>query len=342
MELLNSLTVISAQRALERKEVLKLGMDICEALCLCEGKSIIHRDIKPDNIFISENGDFELGDFGIARTASRTVANMSRKGTPNYMAPEVYRNQPYNSSVDIYSLGIVLYQLMNGRRLPFIPRQMRAEDRETALGRRMSGEPLPPPEQADPEFARIILKACAYHPNDRYVSAGEMKRELRQLYEKASVYDEKLGQGTENIDRTIKIPEQYAFSEAAGYGAASGYNASANGCNAFANGYGKGGSRASTDGYNMGNGSVSVNRYNMKMDRNDKMGGREFGPVGAGHSDGGKVSVRATDGRPVLPINRSHAGGRKDGNRTGGKEDKRNPALFVGIGIAVVILLLIF
>lgn len=92
----------------------------------------------------------------------------------------------------------------------------------------------------------------------------------------------------------------------------------------------------------MGNGSVSVNRYNMKMDRNDKMGGRGFGPVGAGHSDGGKVSVRTTDGRPVLPINRSHAGGRKDGNRTGGKEDKRNPALFVGIGIAVVILLLIF
>ena len=188
MELLNSLTVISAQRALERKEVLKLGMDICEALCLCEGKSIIHRDIKPDNIFISENGDFELGDFGIARTASRTVANMSRKGTPNYMAPEVYRNQPYNSSVDIYSLGIVLYQLMNGRRLPFIPRQMRAEDRETALGRRMSGEPLPPPEQADPEFARIILKACAYHPNDRYVSAGEMKRELRQLYMRRPPY----------------------------------------------------------------------------------------------------------------------------------------------------------
>ena len=100
MELLKSLTQIVSQRALERQEVLKLGIDICEALCLCENKSIIHRDIKPDNIFISENGDFELGDFGIARTASRTIANMSRKGTPNYMAVsythlDVYKRQPH-------------------------------------------------------------------------------------------------------------------------------------------------------------------------------------------------------------------------------------------------------
>ena len=278
MELLKSLTQIVSQRALERQEVLKLGIDICEALCLCENKSIIHRDIKPDNIFISENGDFELGDFGIARTASRTIANMSRKGTPNYMAPEVYKNQPYNSSVDIYSLGIVLYQLMNNRRLPFIPKQMLAEDRETALGRRMSGEPLPPPEQADQEFARIILKACAYNPNDRYISAEEMKRELKQLY------DQETGQNNANMDGTMKMPNQYdaqgAGAQAGGYAAggandaASGYNMPG-GMNGSVNGYNTaGGVNGSMNGYNMAGGTnASMNGYNMAGGTNGSMNG---------------------------------------------------------------------
>lgn len=183
MELLTSLTTVSASYHFSRNEVIKLGIDICEALAVCQNKAIIHRDIKPDNIFISENGDFELGDFGFARTASKTSSmyNMSRKGTLNYMAPEVYKNQPYNSTVDIYSLGVVLYQLMNNKRLPFIPVNMSMSDAEEALGRRMSGEQLPVPEEADSALAKVILKACAYNPNDRYSSAEELKNDLIKL-----------------------------------------------------------------------------------------------------------------------------------------------------------------
>ncbi len=181
MELLTSLTKVSSRYAFSRDEVLKIGIDICEALSLCEKQNIIHRDIKPDNIFISENGDYKLGDFGIARTASKTMSNMSRKGTPNYMAPEIYKNEPYNQSVDIYSLGIVLYQLMNGKRLPFIPVNMTIQDREASLGRRLSGEPFPMPENADPAFANVILKACAYDPRQRYNNADEMKADLQRL-----------------------------------------------------------------------------------------------------------------------------------------------------------------
>lgn len=181
MELLTPLTDVSSICEFSEEQAIKLGIDICNALVLCSHSSIIHRDIKPDNIFISETGDFELGDFGIARTASKTMSNMSRKGTPNYMAPEIYLNRAYNANVDIYSLGIVLYQLMNARRLPFIPEQVTIAAKEASLGRRMSGEVLPPPQNASPQFADIILKACAFDPKNRYEDAASMKKDLQKL-----------------------------------------------------------------------------------------------------------------------------------------------------------------
>ena len=181
MELLTSLTDITAAYTLSEDEVLKLGIDLCSALILCEKNQIIHRDVKPDNIFVSSNGDFKLGDFGIARTVSKTMSNMTKKGTLNYMAPEVYMNTPYNHRADIYSLGIVLYQLMNDRRIPFVPENVTADQMERALQSRMEGEPFPAPANAREDFARIICKACAYKPEDRYQDASAMKEDLMGL-----------------------------------------------------------------------------------------------------------------------------------------------------------------
>jgi len=182
MELLTSLTKAMIASPLERDRVIKLGIDICTALSLCEKMGMIHRDIKPDNIFVSEFGDFKLGDFGVARTIAEATKGMSRKGTENYMAPEIYRNAAmYDMTVDIYSLGLVLYQLMNGGRLPFLTEQITVGSLEEALGKRMSGVSLPAPSEADREFSRIILKACAYSPDDRYQTAEEMKADLERL-----------------------------------------------------------------------------------------------------------------------------------------------------------------
>ena len=76
-------------------------------------RNIIHRDIKPENIFVNDFGDFKLGDFGIARKMENVTGGLSQKGTFNYMAPEVAGNGRYDSRADIYSLGIVLYRLLN-------------------------------------------------------------------------------------------------------------------------------------------------------------------------------------------------------------------------------------
>lgn len=119
MELLTPITIFQkANKTFTRRQVIQLGIDLCRALEVCQKYNIIHRDIKPANIFLSETGDFKLGDFGVARIASATTGASTRAGTVNYMAPEVFRGEKYTSNVDIYSLGLVMYQLLNANRMP--------------------------------------------------------------------------------------------------------------------------------------------------------------------------------------------------------------------------------
>ena len=179
MELLTPLTKALPSRIPE-DAVLKLGKDICNALVECREYDIIHRDIKPQNIFMSSRGDYKLGDFGIAKTVERTMGG-TKIGTYKYMAPEVYNNQPYGTAADIYSLGLVLYWALNERRMPFLPLppiKLTSGMEETSRRRRFSGEQLPPPAHGSEELKQIVLKACAYHPQDRYSSAREMLEAL--------------------------------------------------------------------------------------------------------------------------------------------------------------------
>ena len=184
MELLTSLPVYQMEHPMQEANVSLLAEHICRALVYIQNRGMIHRDIKPANIFVDHLGQFKLGDFGVARTAEQTLGGMSKQGTENYMAPEVYHGKPYGVSVDIYSLGLVLYRLMNGNRLPFYlpePHFNSLADRENALIRRMKGDPLPPPRDASPEFTAVILKACAHAPGDRYQTAAEMLEDLLKI-----------------------------------------------------------------------------------------------------------------------------------------------------------------
>ena len=184
MELLHPLLPYVYQHPMARRDIIRLGIDICKALELCQRYNIIHRDIKPENIFISDNRDYKLGDFGIARTIERTTSGLSKKGTYSYMAPEVYAGREYGFSVDTYSLGLVLYRMLNKNRGPFLPQPPEAitfSSREQALARRMSGEPLPRPFYGEGRLGEIVLKACAFDPKDRYSSPQQLRQELEAI-----------------------------------------------------------------------------------------------------------------------------------------------------------------
>ena len=184
MEYLTSFLDYCAEKQLQEKEVIQMGLDLSKALGYCRKLHIIHRDVKPENIFVSRFGDFKLGDFGIARELERTMSGFSKKGTYSYMAPEMYKGEKYDSRVDIYSLGIVLYKLMNHNRLPFMNLEKQFityRDKENALNKRMSGEQMAPPAEAGKLFGQIILKACAFDPNERYQTPEEFYRALDDL-----------------------------------------------------------------------------------------------------------------------------------------------------------------
>ena len=184
MEYLTCLTDIIPERKFSEKETAKLGVDLCSALELCGKKQIIHRDIKPGNIFVSEFGTYKLGDFGIARQMDRASGTLSSRGTYDYMAPEMFKGMRYDATVDLYALGIVLYKLMNRNRAPFLdPEAARitSEDKEAALGKRISGENLPAPCDASVPMSIIILKACRADPTDRFRTPGQMKTHLENI-----------------------------------------------------------------------------------------------------------------------------------------------------------------
>lgn len=177
----------------ERREVLRLGIELCEILAACERRGILHGDVKPSNIFLDKEGHYRLGDFGAAcRSGVSAVDGHPRWGTPRYMAPEAVRGQSEGS--DVYSLGMVLYRYLNHGLLPFVPDASEKEvwndmitvrliDIEAAAQRRIAGKPIPAPKNADGPLAAVVLRALAYEPGRRYASAADFGAALQELQE---------------------------------------------------------------------------------------------------------------------------------------------------------------
>ena len=194
MELLTSFQQMMTERQRDQlpftiPEILKIGRDISTALMYCEEKGIIHRDIKPANLFKDSFGNYKVGDFGVSRRMDtvHVALTMTGIGTISYMAPEVFKGQSYNNTVDIYALGLILYQLLNNYRIPFLPTDgsYTSKDIDSANYRRLHGEPLPSltgtrigNETVDASLDAMIRKACAIRSEDRYQSAKEFYEDL--------------------------------------------------------------------------------------------------------------------------------------------------------------------
>lgn len=190
MELLTPLLKV-LDRMNDEKEIVRLGIELCNAIVACQKHNIIHRDIKPQNIFISPEGFYKLGDFGIARTMEHTTKATAGIGTYSFMAPEVALGKSYGPTVDIYSLGLVLYWLLNERRGPFVPlppEMPTFANNDLARTRRYAGEPIPAPKNGHEKLKTVVLKACAFEPKERYQTAQEMMEALNGVYQ---ILDEK-------------------------------------------------------------------------------------------------------------------------------------------------------
>ena len=181
MEYLTPFTDYLYQNELKVKDVIKLGKDILAALISCHAQKVIHRDIKDDNIFVSADGTYKLGDFGVSKMLKDRSRAESMKGTPNFIAPEVYLGkEEYDNTVDIYSLGIVLYKLLNKSRnlfLPEFPQAYNSNDEDLAFERRMKCEIPELPYDAKNILGKVIIKAIKKR-DERYNSAEEFLNEL--------------------------------------------------------------------------------------------------------------------------------------------------------------------
>ena len=163
---------------------------VADALHHAHQFSIVHRDVKPANVVVAPSGRAKLTDFGVAYVpASDVTQTGSALGSPRYMAPEQVLGQPFDARADIFSLGVVLYELLT-RRTPF---EWPGDTTVYALMQRIAGEPHPPLRQIDPQipagFDRIMDRALAKRPQDRYQTAAEFASDLRNYHS--------LGGGTE-------------------------------------------------------------------------------------------------------------------------------------------------
>ncbi len=208
------LTDYSDAHRLEIESRLRLFRIVCDATQHAHRALVVHRDLKPSNIFVSRTGDVKLLDFGIAKLLegdTDSAGGTTRDGralTPGYAAPEQLRREPVTTATDVYALGVVLYELLVGRR-PFEPATKSLFELERLL---MTTDPPPPsqaieqalrPHSSDPaevarvrrstparlarrlrgDLDRVVLKALRREPDRRYASAGQLAEEIDRLLE---------------------------------------------------------------------------------------------------------------------------------------------------------------
>ena len=166
-------------RPMPEPDALKIASRICEALHYMHEHDVVHRDLKPDNIMICNDGSIRIMDFGIAKFESARRLTFGgftpAMGTPDYMAPEQVKGKRGDRRTDIYSLGAILYEMVTGS-VPF-----EGANPFIIMNSRLSGDPVAPRQRNDkisPQVEEIILHAMARHPQERYATALDMKQDL--------------------------------------------------------------------------------------------------------------------------------------------------------------------
>ena len=185
MELIEGITLkqyIQENAPFSVKDALSVAYQICDALSAAHEKNIVHRDIKPHNIMITPDHRVKVTDFGIARVSSGSTmtADTNILGSVHYISPEQARGGHVDGKTDLYSLGIVLYEMLTGR-IPF------ESDSPVAIAMKHIQETPVSPREYNPEISQsvenLILKSLSKNITDRYQNASDMKRDIMRLVE---------------------------------------------------------------------------------------------------------------------------------------------------------------
>lgn len=169
---------LAREGPLPEAAVLPIAKDVVKALGFAHRQGIIHRDIKPDNVLLREDGRAVLTDFGIARAVSGYAASTGHNmtiGTPQYLSPEQAQGRELDQRVDFYALGVTLYKAVIGE-VPFNAAdwfelaRMHVEDPPPSLRKKVPS--------ISKRFERVVIKCLAKHPDDRYPSAVELLADL--------------------------------------------------------------------------------------------------------------------------------------------------------------------
>ena len=167
-----------ADKLLPVDDVVQIGFKCCGALDYAYRQGIIHRDIKPANIMTVDGSDVKITDFGAAFLQNRETTQSNNVGSPAYMSPEQIGAKPLTQATDMYCLGVVLYELLTGKR-PFV-----ADNIDQLIEKILHQEPLPPSQLASSisaELDRIVLKMLKKTPDERYSNWADLALELAAI-----------------------------------------------------------------------------------------------------------------------------------------------------------------
>ncbi|MDQ2732859.1 MAG: protein kinase, partial [Armatimonadota bacterium] len=195
-------TLLQVGGSLPLTRALEICAQVCDALDYAHQRGIVHRDVKPDNIQILPDGTAKLTDFGIARLGNEPGITQAGQvfGTPSYMSPEQIAGKPVDQRSDVFSLGVVLYEILTSRK-PFT-----GDSIVTITYNIMNLEPAPPPG-VPPHLQGIVRKAMAKSPDGRYASAADFARDLRSPAPALPAFNSNpFAQHTTSLPRVTSLP----------------------------------------------------------------------------------------------------------------------------------------